>query len=51
MELPERTSNLLRIPIPFPIVKEAGNGGYAIVFEVRDPQTGKKYALKKVGFC
>lgn len=48
MELPERTNNMLRSPVPFPIVKEIGTGGYAVVYEVNDPQSGKKYALKKV---
>lgn len=48
MELPERTNNLLRIPLPFQTIKEAGTGGYAVVYEIRDPGSGRKFALKKV---
>jgi serine/threonine protein kinase len=48
MELPDRTSDVLKLPIAFKTVKEAGTGGYSIVYEVVDPATSRKYALKKV---
>lgn len=48
MELPERTSNFLKLPLPLQIVKEAGSGGYSVVYEVIDPASSRKYALKKV---